>query len=156
MRNLRWYIDANELWKYQQLTQKLLIPPPFDYHFSDQSILGTCLRAMCFINALYLTPNLEINAYFIIFLWGVLLFTIDLTGMKGLPLTRPSCWHFADELLNFKTWINLTIVKTDGLMIFCAKSNVFIIRMSKQLFSCFALFLDPSTSWYFKVCLLHR
>lgn len=135
---------------------KIIDFPPFDYYFSDQSILGTCLLAMCFINALYLTPNLEINAYFIIFLWGVLLFTIDLTGMKGLPLTRPSCWHFADELLNFKTWINLTIVKTDGLMIFCAKSNVFIIRMSKQLFSCLALFLDSFTSWYFKVCLLHR
>lgn len=105
---------------------------PSDYYFSNQSILGTCLLAMCFINALYLTPNLEINAYFIIFLWGILLFTIDLTGMKGLPLTRPSCWHFTDELLNFKKWINLTIAKTDGLMIFCTKSNVFIIRMSKQ------------------------
>lgn len=81
---------------------------------------------MCFINALYLPPNLDINAYFIIFLRGAVLFTIDLTGMKGLPLTRPSCWHFADELLNFKKWINLTIVKTDGLMIFFAPSLMYL------------------------------
>lgn len=111
---------------------KIIDFSPSDYYFSDQSILGTCLLAMCFINALYLTPNLEINAYFIIFLWGVLLFTIDLTGMKGLPLTRLSGWHFVDEILKFKKWINLTTTKTDGLIIFCTKSNVFIIRMSKQ------------------------
>lgn len=112
---------------------------PSDYYFSDQSVLGTCLLAMCFINALFLTSNLEINAYFIIFLQGVLLFTIDLTGMKGLPLTRPCCWHFTDELLNFKKWINLTIAQTDGLMIFCTKSNVFIITVSKQQRSCLLL-----------------
>lgn len=110
--------------------------PPSDYYFRDQCVLGTCLLAVCFINALFLTPNLEINAYSIIFLQGVLLFTIDLTGMKGLPLTRPCCWHFTDELLNFKNWINLTIAKTDGLMIFCTKSNVFIITVSKQEWSC--------------------
>ena len=109
---------------------------PLDYYFSDQRVLGTCLLAVCFINTLFLTPNLEINAYFIIFLQGVLLFTIDLTGMKGLPLTRPCCWHFTDELLNFKMWINLTIAKTDGLMIFYTGSNIFITTVSKQEWSC--------------------
>lgn len=120
---------------------------PLDYYFSDQSVLETCLLAMCFINALFLTPNLEINAYSIIFLQGVLLFTIDLTGMKGLPLTRPCCWHFTDELLNFKKWINLTIAKTDGLMIFCTTSNVFIITVSKQQCSCFLLSLSRFLSF---------
>lgn len=39
-----------------------------DYYLGDQSILGTCcLLALCFINASDQTPNLEINAYFIIF-----------------------------------------------------------------------------------------
>lgn len=115
---------------------------PLDSYFSDQSVLGTCLLAMCFINAPFLTPNLEINAYFIIFLRGVLLFTIDLTGMKDLPLTRPRCWHFTDELLNFQKWINLTIAKTDCLMIFCTEPNVLIITVSKQQCSCLLLFLS--------------
>ena len=73
---------------------------------STENRAGLNLLVMCFINALNLTLNLEINVYFIIFLWGVLLFTIDLTGTKGLPLTRLSGWHFADEILKFKKWIN--------------------------------------------------
>lgn len=84
-----------------------------DYRLGDQSVLGTCcLLALCFINAPDQTSNLETNAYFIIFLWKLLLFTIDLTEMKGLPLTRASWWHFEDELLNFWKWINWTIIKT--------------------------------------------
>lgn len=84
-----------------------------DYYLGDQSVLGTCcLLVLCFINVSDQTHNLEINAYFIIFLWKLLLFTIDLTEMKGLPLTRASCWHFEDELLNFWKWINWTIIKT--------------------------------------------
>lgn len=99
---VRWYIAIHKNnWFFS------------DYCLGDQSVLGTCcLLALCFINDPNQTSSLEINAYFIIFPWKFPLFTIDLTEMKGLPLTRASCWHFEDGLLNVWKWINWPIIKS--------------------------------------------